>query len=78
MPFLWKTDMKRHALYHLSRDEIIHLAEQYIHNKRYRDIFIDRYCDGLTIDELSEVHQYEYRYIQDLMKECMKDVLKHI
>lgn len=55
----------------------MHLAEQYIHNRRYRLIFIDRYCEGLTFDELAEAHQYEYRYIQDLMKECMKDILKH-
>lgn len=70
--------MKRHELYHLSRDEIIHLAEQYIHHKRYREIFIDRYCDGLTFDELAEKHMFEYRHLQGLMKECMSDVLKHI
>lgn len=70
--------MKRHELYHLSRDEIVSLSDQYIHHRKYREIFIDRYCDGLSIDELSEKHLFEYRYIQSLLKECMKDVVAHI
>ena len=70
--------MKRHELYHLSRDEIVHLAEQYIHNKTYRNIFIERYCDDESIGGLSEKYQYEYRYIQYLMKECMSDVMAHV
>lgn len=70
--------MKRHELYHLSRDEIVHLAEQYIHNKRYREIFVDRYCEGTTFDELAEKYQYEYRHLQYLMKECMSDVVLHL
>lgn len=70
--------MKRHPLYHLSRDEIVRLSDQYIHHHKYRSIFIDRYCDGFTIDELAEKYSFEYRYIQNLMKECMSDIMQHI
>ena len=70
--------MKRHPLYHLSADDITHLAEQYIHNRRYRALFIDRYCEGLSLNELVDKHKYEYRYTQELLSECMKDILLHI
>ena len=76
--FFKAESMKRHELYDLSRDEIIHYADQYIHNSIYRKIFIDRYCDGITFDNLSEEYHLEPRHIQTLMKECMKDVLKGI
>lgn len=70
--------MKRHPLYHLSADEIVHYAGQYIHNRRNRGIFIDRYCEGLTFEELAGLHHLEPEHIQRLMHECMTDVLNGI
>ena len=67
--------MKRHELYHLSRDEITYLAEQYIHIMTYRNIFIDRFCDGITFDDLASKYHMDTKHIQKLMKECMLDVL---
>ena len=69
--------MKRHPLYHLSDDDIVHLAKQYIHHWKYRAMFIDRYCEGLDIGEIAEKYQFEYRYVQTILKECMSDVLIH-
>lgn len=68
----------RHELKHLSNDEIVHLAEQYIHHRVYRQMFIDRYCDGYTLNEIAERYQYEYRYTQHLMRDCMRDVIVHV
>lgn len=68
--------MKRHELYHLSRDEICDLAYQYIHNHVYRQIFIDRFCDAISFDDLSDKYHLDSKYIQMLMRECMRDVLK--
>ena len=70
--------MKRHELYHLSRDDIVYLSEQYIHNHRYRAAFIDRYCDGYSVGEVAERNDYTYRHTQDILYECMKDILSHI
>ena len=67
--------MKRHKLYHLSRDEIEYWAGQYIHVITYRQIFIDRYCDGITFDKLADKYHMDTKHIQKLMKECMIDVL---
>ena len=70
--------MKRHPLYDMSRSEIEKLAEQYIHHKIYRNIFIDRYCDGYTIDELTTKYMYESRHIYNILRESMSDLIKHI
>ena len=41
-------------------------------------MFIDRYCDGYTLNEIAEKYQYEYRYTQHLMRDCMRDVIVHV
>lgn len=30
------------------------ICEEYIHNQKYREILIERYCNDLTYEELSE------------------------
>lgn len=57
--------MKINAVY--SNDDFCEFVKQYCHNKKHRDILIDRYCEGMTFSELAEKYNYPERSIKSLV-----------
>ena len=68
----------------LSTDDIIYLAEQYIHHDRNRRIFLKRYIRGMTIQKIVDTEYEEEDEVisvdqtKRVLKKCMYTVLKHI
>lgn len=61
-----------------SKDELVELAEQYIHHDRNRKMFLKRMLDHPTIEDLSEEFDITPRRCSDILKECSEIVFSHM
>ena len=61
-----------------SKNELIELAEQYIHHDRNRKIFLDRMLEHPTVEELSEKYDITTRRCFDILRECSRIVFRHM
>lgn len=62
----------------LSRDEIVYLVEQFIFNRRDRDLTLDRLLDGMTYEQLAEKYYMSVRQIKNLIHKNKEIVFSHI
>ena len=62
----------------LSRDEIVYLVEQFIFNRRDRDLTLDRLLDGMTYEQLAEKYYMSVRHIKNLIHKNKEIVFSHI
>ena len=63
--------------YDLSRDEIVFLIQQFVFNKRDRDLIYDRLIDGLTISELSDKYSLSDSQVKVIIKKTRDIVFSH-
>lgn len=61
-----------------SKNELIELAEQYIHHDRNRKIFLERMLEHPTVEELSEQYDITPRRCFDILKECSEIVFRRM
>lgn len=61
----------------LSRDEIVFLIEQFVFNKRDRDLIYDRLIDGLTISELSNKYSLSDSQVKVIIRKTRDIVFSH-
>ena len=61
-----------------SKNELIEVAEQYIHHERNRKMFLARMLEHPTIEELAEEYDITPRRCSDILKECSEVVFRHI
>lgn len=57
--------MKINVVY--SNHDFCAFVNQYCHNKKHREILIDRYCEGLTFAELADKYNYPERHIKTII-----------
>ena len=41
---------------------------EYVHNKRYRELLMLRYCDDLTYEEISEAVNFSPQHVKHICK----------
>lgn len=51
----------------MKNSDIQHIIDEYIHNKRHREILHDRWIDGLTFEKLAERHDYSVRQVKRIV-----------
>ena len=61
----------------LSRDEIVFLIEQFVFNKRDRDLIYERLIDGLTISELSSKYSLSDSQVKVIIRKTRDIVFSH-
>jgi len=64
--------------YDLSRDEIVHLINQFIFSRRDRDMTKDRLLEGMTYEELAEKYFMSVRHIKNIIHKCKDIVFSHV
>ena len=61
-----------------SNTGIIHVIEEYIHDKTVRNMLLDRLVDGLTYNELAEKYGYSVRQMQRIIYKYQNEIFKHL
>lgn len=64
--------------YNLPRSEIEFLINQWIFNKRDREILVDRLLDGLTFERLAEKYNLSVQQVKTIVYKSMNKLEKHI
>jgi DNA-binding CsgD family transcriptional regulator len=64
--------------YNLPRSEIEFLINQWIFNKRDREILVDRLLDGLTFERLAEKHNLSVQQVKTIVYKSMNKLEKHL
>lgn len=62
----------------LSRSEIAHLINEWVYNKRDREIMSDRMLDGLTYDELADKFCLSPQRLKVIVRDNKNKILSHI
>lgn len=62
----------------LSRDQIEYLINQFIFNRRDREMTKDRLLDGMTYDELANKYYMSPRHIKSIIHRCKDIIFSHI
>lgn len=62
----------------LSRSQWNFLIDEWIFKKHYREIFKDKFLDGLTYGEIADKHKIEERNAQKIIQFCLKKLDKNI
>lgn len=52
----------------LSNTQIEYLIDEWIHNRKYREVAKSRFLDGLTYEKLSEVHDLSVTQTKTIVK----------
>ena len=61
----------------LSKDEIVFLIEQFVFNKRDRDLIYDRLIDGVTFENLASKYQLSDSQVKVIVKRTKEIVFSH-
>lgn len=62
----------------LSRSEIHHLIDEYIHNERNRNILKRRVTDGITYERLAEEFDMSVAQVKNIVYKSQDILNKHI
>ena len=62
----------------LSRTEIEHIVDEWIHNEVHRLIIKRRLLDGITYERLAEEFDYSPRHIKNIVYKCMDKICVHL
>jgi hypothetical protein len=62
----------------LSNTEIKRLINEYIHNKRDRDILVERLIDGICYEPLAEKYGLSVRHVKTIVYNGESKVFSHI
>ena len=61
-----------------SKDELVEMANQYVHHERNRQIFLTRMLEHIPIERLSERFDITPRRCSDIIKETSTTVFSHM
>ena len=62
----------------ISNSTIENAINEWIHNKRNREILKDRLIDGMIFDELSEKYNLSVQQVKSIVYKNKETVFKHI
>lgn len=61
-----------------TNSRIRELIEEYIHNRRDRELLCDRLIDGLTFEQLAEKHDMSDRHVRRIIYKLQEQLFKHL
>jgi len=62
----------------LSNSEICHLIDEWIHNKRDRDVLKRRLIDGIRFESLASEFDLSVRQVKTIVYKSEKTLYKHV
>lgn len=62
----------------LTRSEWTRIIDEYIHDRKWRDIFKRRWLDGIKFELLAEEFDLSVRQTQRIVKACEQKIKAHI
>lgn len=62
----------------LSRSQIENLIYEWIFNKRYRDILIDRLLEGMTFQDIAEKYDLSVQHTKRIIYKAEEKLFKHL
>lgn len=66
------------ALQELSRDSLEELALQWIHNKRNREIVLERLLESTRYEVLAEEFELSTTRTKEIVRECVRKLSAHL
>lgn len=64
--------------YNFSNSQIDAAINEWIHNKRNREILHDRYIDGLTFEKIAEKHGLSTQHIKSIVYHGQSVIFSHL
>ena len=64
--------------YNYSYSEWEHIIDEWILNKRDREMFKRHYLDGIVFDDLAEEFNFSYDYVRKRVRKAKAIIAKHI
>lgn len=64
--------------YDYSYSEWEHIIDEWILNKRDREMFKRHYLDGIVFDDLAEEFNFSYDYVRRCVRKAKAIIIKHI
>lgn len=58
--------------------QIVAIVNEYVHNKKHRDILMSKYIDGLTYEQLGEEYNLCDRQVKNIVYKYQDLFLKHL
>lgn len=58
--------------------QIKEVVNEYVHNKKHRDILLSKYIDGLTYEQLGEMYDLSDRQVKNIVYKYQEILLKHM
>lgn len=62
----------------LSRSQIEHIINEWIFNKRHREILVDRLLDGMTYQEIAEKYDISIQSTKNIIYKAQDKLFKHL
>lgn len=61
-----------------TNSQIRSLIEEHIHNKRDRDVLVDRLCDGMVFEKLAEKHDLSTQRVKAIVYKAEQRLIKYL
>lgn len=61
-----------------TNSQIREIIEEWIHNKRDRELLYDRLVDGLTFERLAEKHDMSDKQVKRIVYKLQEQLFKHL
>lgn len=58
--------------------QIVAIVNEYVHNKKHRDILMSKYIDGYTYEQLGEMYNLTDRQVKNIVYKYQDLFLKHL
>ncbi len=58
--------------------ELRHLIDEYVHNKKYREILYLHFIDDETFEKIAEIVDLSTTRVKNIVYKCGDKVLKHL
>ena len=58
--------------------QIVAIVNEYVHNKKHRDILMSKYIDGLTYEQLGEKYDLTDRQVKNIVYKYQNILLKYL
>lgn len=62
----------------LSRSQIEHIIDEWIFNKKHREILVDRLLDGMTYQEIAEKYDISIQQTKNIIYKAQEKLFKHL
>ena len=58
--------------------QVTEVVNEYVHNKKHREILLLKYIDGLTYEQIGEIHKLTDRQVKNIVYKYQDLFLRHL